>query len=104
MKIFQSLKIIQMISFSWKWIVWLIHSTSQRNSSPASFHFEYEKFVMMIKVSLYSDMMNYGMNEMIMMMFERKMTKWIEYIQINKNEPIDQKEVNYMNLIEYVDK
>ena len=93
-----------MISFSCKRIIWLIHSTSQRNSSPASFHFEYEKFVKTIKVSLYSDMMNYGMNEMIMMMFERRWQNELNSFKSIKMNQLIKKKWIKMNLIDYVDK
>ena len=39
----------------------------------------------MMKVILYSKKMNYGMDEMIMMMLEWKMTNWIEFNQLWKS-------------------
>ena len=39
----------------------------------------------MMKVILYSNKMNYGMNEMIMMMLEWMMINWIEFNQLWKS-------------------
>ena len=39
----------------------------------------------MMKVILYSKRMNYGMNEMIMMMLEWMMINWIEFNQLWKS-------------------